>query len=102
MRQGTTPTIKMILPDDIKVSTLNNAVFTIAQNGKDKINIHLSEMKVGSNDNSLTVTLSQRETLSMEKMFAAEIQLKIKIGTTVTASNIMYIQVSEILNKEEI
>lgn len=102
MRQGTTPTIKMILPDDIKVSTLNDAVFTIAQNGKEKINIHLSEMTVGSNDNSLTVTLSQNETLSMEKMFAAEIQLKIKVGTTVTASNIMYIQVSEILNKEEI
>lgn len=102
MRQGTTPTIKMILPDEIDVSAVKEAILTIAQHGKEKIKISLAGMKVGADDNSLTVTLLQGETLELDKLCAAEIQLKIKIGTTVTASNIMYVPVSEILNKEEI
>lgn len=102
MRQGTTPTIKMILPDEINVTAVNEAVLTIAQHGKEKIKISLAGMNVGEDDNSLTVTLLQSETLALDKLCAAEIQLKIKIGTTITASNIMYVPVSEILNKEEI
>lgn len=102
MRQGTTPTIKMILPDEIDVSAVKEAILTIAQHKKEKIKISLAGMKVGADDNSLTVTLLQGETLALDKLCVAEIQLKIKIGTTVTASNIMYVPVSEILNKEEI
>lgn len=102
MRQGTTPTIKMILPDEIDVTAVKEAVLTIAQHGKEKIKISLAGMKVGADDNSLTVTLLQGETLALDKLCAAEIQLKIKIDTTVTASNIMYVPVSEILNKEEV
>lgn len=102
MRQGTTPTIKMILPDEISVTAVKEAILTIAQHRKEKIKISLSNMKVGADDNSLTVTLLQDETLALDKLCAAEIQLKIKIGTTVTASNIMYVPVREILNKEEI
>lgn len=100
MRRGTTPTITMELDDNITVNDIAAATLSIAQNGKEVISKNLNDMTADGESNTLTVTLTQAETLMLDRYITAEIQLKVKIGDDVTASDIIETKVKDIINEE--
>ena len=103
MRQGTTPTITMTLPEEIPVDEVTAAVFSIAQTGQEIISKNLSELTVDATSNTLAVTLSQKDTLALDKDIVAEIQIKVKTNAErVLASDIIRTPVNRIINGEVI
>lgn len=100
MRRGTTPTITMELDDNITVNDIAAATLSIAQSEKEVISKNLNDMTADGESNTLTVTLTQAETLLLDRYITAELQLKVKIGDDVTASDIIETKVKDIINEE--
>lgn len=101
MIRGTTPTITLDLPANVPVSNIDEAVFSIAQDGEEVIQKRLSDMTLDVSGNTLQAWLTQEDTFKL-KEGRAEMQLKLSIGLDVLASAIAVVSVAEILNEEEI
>lgn len=102
MIRGTTPTIRMVLPSDVPVDAVTDAVFSVAQNEAEVITKKFSDMSKDNAANVLEVKLSQEETLKLEDHNDAEMQLKVKVGEDVFISDIIHTTVERILNNEVI
>jgi len=102
MRQGSTPTIYMKMPAEIPVSTVEEAVFSIAQCGVELIVKPKKEMAEDEGNNLFSVELGQEETLLLRYDTIAEMQLKVKVEGKVIPTDIVKIPVTKILNREVI
>ncbi len=74
--RGTTPTLKFTLP--LEVSTLSDAWITLAQNGCEVITKKLADCNASGD--TLTLTLTQDETLMLTGGARTEIQIRVKTG----------------------
>lgn len=93
----------MTLPEAVAVSGIKTASFTIAQAGQEVISKSLGDLTKDTAKNSLSVTLTQEETLKLDSTAPAEIQLKIKNSdNSVIASQIIRVAVNRILDEEVI
>lgn len=92
MIRGTTPTLKFNLP--FEVDGITDGYITIAQRGAQNLDLPVS--RCVRDGKTLTVTLTQAETLSL-KTSRAEIQLRLKFGERVIASKIISADVGKIL-----
>ena len=94
MFRGTTPTLSVKL-DDIKTSLIDYVELTINQNEK---NMLVKKMK--QNGSEFSVTLTERETLSL-KPGDCRIQCKIKLKDgSITATKVEKILINDILNQD--
>ena len=100
MRQGTTPTILMKLPDYIPCEAISDAVFSIAQRETEIIKKDFSAFSIDSDNKILSVQLTQKDTFALTPCYSADLQLKIKIGDEVIVSDITTIAVGKAFNKE--
>ena len=99
MYKGTTPIHVFILPFD--TNTIENAVITYSQKGR----IIFEKWKDDCifEDNTITVNLSQEETLKFERSSPAKIQLRVRTYDDVAyASQIYEESIIPCLNKEVI
>ena len=64
MYRGTTPPITITLPQEYAVSNITTAYLSFAQNGVKKLEKSLSEMQLDTDTNSLSLVLTQEETLA--------------------------------------
>lgn len=94
MYRGTTPTYKFALPFEASEIELLN--IAMAQN--DEVKISKSKTDCTLSGNSVTVTLTEAETLALE-VGTLSMQLRIGIGTTRLASNIVTVPVEDILQE---
>lgn len=92
--RGTTPTLQFVLPFD--VGTLADAYVTISQNGTVLVDKPLTDCKC--DNKTLTVTLTQEDTLRLDCNCVSEIQIRAKTaGGEVIASNIIRTSTGRIL-----
>lgn len=99
MKRGTTAKITVKLPDIYKLSEIASAVLSICQPEADVfITKQLDDLSENISDNSFSVSLSQAETLQFN-LGIASVQLKIKIGDSVIASQIGKIAINNILSE---
>ena len=99
MYKGTTPIHIFVLPFD--ANTIENAVVTYYQKGK----IIFEKWKDDCifEDNTITVNLSQEETLKFEHSYPAKIQVRLKTyDDSVYASQIYEEPIMPCLNEEVI
>ena len=68
IRRGTTPTIQVVLPDELDMSTIVTAWIYINQNGE--VIVDRSNDTIEIEDNTLSITLTQEETLALSDGFA--------------------------------
>lgn len=95
MRRGTTPTICYNIPID--TSLIDVSYITFSQAGEEVFTKELHDCNLG--ENSLTVTLTQEETLKLScngKRVEMQIRLRLNDGTAL-ASNIMTVEVEKTL-----
>ena len=101
MRRGTTPTITMRLPNDVKLNTIVDAILSIGHFNVEIIVKQFSDFMFDTDNNALSVTLTQEDTFALRSDAKADIQLKIKtIGGVVMASKIVSVSVDRILNED--
>lgn len=94
MIRGTTPTLEFELPFD--TSQLTEAFVTLSQNDEIVIDKPLSACKCGGN--TLTVKLTQDETLQLDCTCDTEIQVRAKtLEGDALASNIIRVDTGRIL-----
>lgn len=96
MIRGTTPTLEFTMPFD--TSLIAELYITITQNGATALEKTLSDCNC--NDTSVSLTLTQEDTLRLEQKPYSDNEMQIRVRTVageVLASNIMRIYVGRIL-----
>ena len=94
MYRGTTPSLIFNLPID--PTTLTQAWITISQNNNVVINKTLAECQI--QDTSIICSLSQQDTLLLQKRIDAQVQLRVLTeGGDALASPIYSVKVQDIL-----
>lgn len=100
MRRGTTPTITMWLPPEVSCAEISDAIFSIAQSGAEVITKKFDDMTLNFYENTLSVVLTQEDTLSLNTCASAKLQVKVKVQNTILASDITTVSVGDILNED--
>ena len=96
MIRGTTPRLKFTLPFD--TSQIAESYITFSQDETIKMDKSLEECEAYGN--TLTVVLTQEETLSLASGKFVEIQVRVKtVSDDVLASNIIRVNVDRILRE---
>lgn len=98
MIRGTTPTLEFTMPFD--TSLIAELYITITQNGATALEKTLSDCNC--NDTSVSLTLTQEDTLRLEQKpyLNSEMQIRVRtIAGEALASNVMSIYVGRILKE---
>lgn len=100
MRRGTTPSIRLTTDADLgdcKVSVaIKNGRTLIVKTG-DELEIETAE-----DSSSVTFTLTQEETLQLDPVAPARMQIRFKRGESACATEIKQVKVRDILQEEVI
>lgn len=98
MRRGTTPTLELTLDTSVTDSEYR---VTLA-NGKSAITKTEEECTLSDDGKTITLLLSQEETLSLNPNYPVKVQVRFKVGDLAFATNIVQTCVKDILYKEVI
>lgn len=98
MRRGTTPTLT--ISTDIDLREASNFYLTFKQGDKKIFEKTLSDVTI--TENSVSVWLTQRNTLALQDGEYVNFQIRATLGDQKVASNIMSAKVEEILRGGEI
>lgn len=94
MIRGTTPELRFELPFD--ASEIDDGFITIAQRGRPNMDVPIARCEVDGD--ALVLLLTQEETLRLRPMMAV-IQLRVKMGDRVLASEMIEVDVGAILKE---
>lgn len=98
MRRGTTPTI--VISTDIDLSPAIVLYLTFAQDDETVFEFDLSAGRFTITEDSISVTLTQEETLSLAETSKVDIQIRARFSDgTAVASNVMKTKAREILKE---
>lgn len=96
---GTTPTLRIALDGSIK--GCKTAELCI-QCDRVQIVKTLADLTLSADGKEVTVTLSQKETLQLPDNKVALVQLRVLIGESALATNVMSVSTKELLHREEL
>lgn len=94
---GTTPTLTLSLDTSVKGCT--SAEFCLVCENV-RILRRLSELSVSADGTEVSVQLTQSETLSLPDNRIAKVQLRIMLGGTVFATDVLAVPTKELLHRE--
>ena len=97
MIRGTTPVIKLTLPEEIDWDVL---YITFKQGDTNVLEKTLSDVEIDGK--TIYLLLTQAETLAFDRSNVVWVQLRGKVGDTAYASKVMRVSVSDILKGGEI
>lgn len=101
MRRGTTPTLTFTTP--YAAELVESGYISFSQRGTDVLDIPLSNQAVTIADNSISVTLTQEQTLAFTTADVLKIQIRAILASgKAVASNIVTDSVCPILKDGEI
>lgn len=101
MRRGTSPTLTFTTP--YTQDEVTSGYITFSQRGAIVIDVSLNDPSVTINDNSISVTLTQEQTLALTTVDVCKIQIRALLtGGKAVASTIVQDAVCPILKDGEI
>ena len=101
MRRGTTPTLTFTTP--YTADLIQNGYITFQQRGTNVLDVPLSDPSVTVEDNAITITLTQEQTLSFTTAAPCAAQIRaILTSNKAVASNIVQVPICAILKDGEI
>lgn len=95
--QGTTPVVPFVIKN-FDLSTIDDLCLTMAQYGKVVIKKKLADVSIDGD--TVSVRLTQAETLALDPRANIENQIRFKIGAQVFATKITYTRIEKALCKE--
>lgn len=100
MRRATTPTHTFTFPAEVPVTGLDEILITYSQDGKTILEKTDENLTINDEDNSVTYTLNQDESLKFAPGKAL-IQVRAKSDNgTILASQMLWMEVKPVLNSE--
>lgn len=101
MRRGTTPTLTFTTP--YEAALIQSGYLTFKQRGAIVLDVPLSDPSVTVEDNAITITLTQEQTLAFTSAAPAQAQIRAMLTSNkAVASNIVQIPICAILKDGEI
>ena len=94
--RGTTPTIIVSIQTEIDLSELSAAWVYISQQGKVRVNKALTDIEVDVEEKTITVVLTQEETLNLKAGIETLFQIRLRLADTALATTATKIVVKEI------
>lgn len=94
---GTTPTLTLSL--DTSVTGCTSAEFCLVCENV-RILRSLSELSISADGTEVSVRLTQLETLSLPDNRIAKVQLRIMLGGTIFATDVLAVPTKELLHRE--
>ena len=94
--RGTTPTIVINVKDDIDLSTITEIWVYISQQNKVKVDKKIEDVDIDDVTKTITLTLSQEDTLSLksgEALFQIRLLLQDDTALATTASEIEILEI---------
>lgn len=99
--QGTTPTLTITIPEEIPVSSITAAELTFKQLGTVWI-YHLSELVIDSEENTISKTYTEAETLALNPTAPLSWQLRIETPDGIFGTPQARINVLDLISEEAI
>ena len=96
---GTTPTLRIVLDGSINGC---KAAELCIQCDRVQIIKGLTDLVLSDDGTEVTVLLSQKETLQLPDNKIALVQLRVLIGESALATNVMSVSTKELLHREEL
>ena len=102
MYRGTTPTFVIEIPNTIDVETITSAYLSFEQHAQKILEIDLSGMAIDTVKNTLSVTLSQEQTLAFESGTMVYYQLRLAVGGSAYATSVWQVPAERIIKDGKI
>lgn len=99
--QGTTPTFIFTFTD-ISASDISVAYFHIAQSGSVVIEKELTDATVDTDENTMSFTLTQAESLSLSTKIKAKVSLDWKLASGIRGRSAVYEASVLVATKDEV
>lgn len=101
MRRGTTPTLTFTTPYAAEI--IQSGYLTFQQRGVNVLDVPLGDPSVTVEDEAITITLTQEQTLAFTTYAPAEAQIRLLlVSDKAVASNIVQVPICAILKEGEI
>ena len=94
--RGTTPTIIISIQTEIDLSEVSAAWIYISQQNKVRVNKELSDIEIDTDEKTITVILTQEETLNLKAGIETLFQIRLRLNDTALATTATKITVKEI------
>lgn len=94
--RGTTPTIIISIQTEIDLSEVSAAWIYISQQNKVRVNKGLSDIEIDTDEKTITVVLTQEETLNLKAGIETLFQIRLRLNDTALATTATKITVKEI------
>lgn len=94
--RGTTPTIIISVQTDIDLSVVSAAWIYISQQNKVRVDKKLNDISIDAEEKTITVTLTQQDTLNLKANIEAFFQIRLRLGETALATTATKIVIKEI------
>lgn len=98
MRRGTTPALEL----ELDVSLIGSEYYVTLENGRKQFTKTNDDCELSEDGKTITVVLTQAETLDLDASSAVLVQVRFKVGDRAYATNIARTTVGEILLEGEI
>lgn len=94
--RGTTPTIIISIQTEIDLSEVSAAWIYISQQNKVRVNKELSDIEIDAEEKTITVVLTQEDTLNLKAGIETLFQIRLRLADTALATTATKIVVKEI------
>lgn len=94
--RGTTPTIIISIQTEIDLSEVSAAWIYISQQNKVRVNKELSDIEIDTEEKTLTIVLTQEDTLNLKAGIDTLFQIRLRLNDTALATTATKIVVKEI------
>lgn len=99
--QGTTPTLTITIPDEIPVANITALELAFKHGGTTNL-LHLSDVVVDGEENTVSYTFSEEETLALNPAFPIIWQLRIQTADGIFGTTQARIGVYDLISEVEL
>lgn len=98
--QGTTPTLRLILPEDLPVSSLDEVELTLHNAGSTLVK-GLADVTLDTEDNAIVYVFSESETLKLSVGTSLVYQLRTRVGSMIQGTKKQAVAVHDLISDKE-
>lgn len=98
--QGTTPTLRLILPEDLPVSSLDEVELTFHNAGSTLVK-GLADVTLDTEDNAIVYVFSESETLKLATGTSLVYQLRTRVGSMIQGTKKQAVSIYDLISDKE-
>lgn len=97
--QGTTPQLIITIPETVPLTSVIGVELTISHKDSKNI-IGLDDVTVDSENNTITYTFTEAQTLALDPRFPVQWQLRLKTASVIVGTLVQSIKVYDLISED--